>query len=553
MKTNIFKLSFVALAVTAFMASCTQNEEISSVVEGNVTLEVNATVQDFVPDASTRVVDEVDSNNEGNYITKFEEGDEIGVYVFTEDGTMMCKNLPMTYNAEGKWISEAPLYFYKNATYIAYSPYNPEVSSLQIVGSGDVVEAITNYFVGTVMNEPSKTYKDCDLMMASAVTNGELPASGTSAITFSFAHAMSMVEFVIPVKNYKTASGYEYSAPIFGVKLQKQENTGTKVDITPLALGKGVYRTLLAPVAADVMDKDLFFHGELMVGDGTQPVYFTTKNAFKPVAGTFKKVTVTYTDAPSSEVEPRDLQIGDYFYADGGIVPNTEITVPTNNLVGIICQVATEINPIIVGGEQRQARVISVHEAGESADWGNADNEIIPRFIEDETADETNDFAAMISNTDGYSVKVKLEEAGILNSFTACNSAAVYEQVLPEGTTGWYLPTLAELAIAFNNLAGTTLETSSFSNPIVNTTVEQYTAVLDKFRNVGGNIGNGGDTYWLWSCTDKVNANSGNGAAWGLCFNSKETGANNRKIIAGTLWKHGQRNREMKIRPFFAF
>lgn len=551
MKTNIFKLSLMALVATACMVGCTQDEDIANVADSNKALKVTATVQGFTPDAATRVTDEA---NEDDYVTKFEEGDKIGVYVFMEDGTMMCKNLPMTYTADGTWTSETPLYFYKEATYIAYSPYNTNVSGLTLT-SENAISGITDYFVNTVLSDPSKTYKDCDLMTASATVTDELPASGASAITFNFAHAMSMVEFVIPVKNYVTTTGYEYSGPIFGVKLQKKEGEGSKVDVTALALGKGVYRSLLAPVAEDVEDKDLTFHGELMVGDGTQPVYFSTSTPFKPEAGRFKKVTVTYNNAPNPTVENRDLAVGDYYYADGGIVPSDASTIPTNNLVGIICQVATVESPIIVGDKERRARVISVHEVGNSANWGDADNVIIPRFREDAEADDTNNFAAMISNTDGYSIKVRLEEAGVLSKFAACNSAATYIQALPEGTTGWYLPTLAELAIAFNNLAGTTLNTSSYSDVMVNTTIEQYEDLLNKFKNVGGNIGNGGDTYCLWTCTDRENVGASNqyGAAWALIFNSKTSGTNNRKVLAGTLRKYNQASREMKIRPVFAF
>lgn len=535
MKTNIFKLSFVTLAVTAFMASCTQNEEISSAVEGNVTLEVNATVQDFVPDASTRVVDEVDSNNEGNYITKFEEGDEIGVYVFTEDGTMMCKNLPMTYNAEGKWISETPLYFYKNATYIAYSPYNPEVSSLQIVGSGDVVEAITDYFVGTVMNEPSKTYKDCDLMTASAVTNGELPASGTSAITFNFAHAMSMVEFVIPVKNYKTASGYEYSAPIFGVKLQKQENTGAKVDITPLALGKGVYRTLLAPVAADIMDKDLFFHGELMVGDGTQPVYFSTENAFKPVAGTFKKVIVTYEGAPSSEVETRDLQIGDYFYADGGIVPvETEVTeVPKKNLVGLIFSLSTSAEDQAHGW--KQGYVVAIKKV--STKWGAT---VSSEYLD---VDDAEAKAAFIANMNGYDMTVAIKEVQGGTGDNISTALSNFESRLTvETVSGWYCPSPGQLISILENLGGYNPGEDEDYFTHNSNRIPSVTTLNNKMQTIVGD--NSSDfSEFTWSAAEASDSN-----AWSL--QCKTWGGSSAYV---SISDSRPKNKPYDLRPVLAF
>lgn len=556
MKTDILKLSFMALAVTAFIVGCTQDGDLVNTTDtSNKVLKITTTVKDFTPDANTRVADEVDPENGNNYITKFEEGDKMGVYAFTNDGTVMSKNLPMTYTAEGKWASDVPLYFYKNATYIAYSPYNANISNVEFT-SENAISAITDYFVTTVFTDASRTYAECDLMTASATTDDNLPEVDASAITFNFAHAMSMVEFVIPVKKYKSpTTGYEYSGPVFEVKLQKQEGTGAKVDVTALALGKGVYRSLLAPVPASVADKDMTFHGEMMVGNGTQPVYFSTQTAFKPEAGKYKKVTVSYTNSPDPAVEERDLKVGDYYYSDGGIVPGDASIIPSKNCIGIIYQVAKGENEIIVGDKQRQAYAISVHEVGGSADWGRTDSNIIPRFIDDATADETNDFTAMISEIDGYVIKNALEEAGLLPQFAACNSAATYNAVLPDGTTGWYLPTLAQLAIAFNNLVGTTLNTDSYSNVMVNTSPEQYTALLELFRKVGGNIGNGGDTYCLWTCTDRASIDAANvyGSAWVLIFNSKTTGSNNRKVLAGTLRKFSQNSREMKIRPVFAF
>lgn len=547
MKTDILKLSFMALAVTAFMVGCTQDGDLVNTTDtNNKVLKITTTVKDFTPDANTRVVDEVDPENGNNYVTKFQEGDEMGVYAFMEDGTVMCKNLPMTYTKDGKWASDAPLYFYKNATYIAYSPYNANISNVELT-SENAISAITDYFVTTVFTDASKTYAECDLMTASVTTDNNLPEADASAITFNFAHAMSMVEFVIPIKKYKSpTTGYEYSGPVFEVKLQKQEGTGAKVDVTALALGKGVYRSLLAPVAANAIDKDMIFHGEMMVGDGTQPVYFSTKTAFKPEAGKYKKVTVAYTNSPDATVEDRDLKVGDYYYADGGIVPGDAATIPSKNCIGIVY--STDMTGSDTG--KKNAYVIALGDTekvnGDKVFWWQGDNtvtDIIPRF---DTAVEGS-FDTMMADMNGYTVKSKLLEVGKLNSFEACAAAAgvgAKAVVTPVGTSGWYLPTIAQLATAFCNLAK--VQPGITVGQLINTSAEQYTALLELFKKVGyTDLPESGDTYCLWTCTD-LDDNS----AWTLKFNLRNSTKN---IEVAALKKKNQGSRIMHIRAILAF
>lgn len=532
MKTNIFKLSLMALVATACMVGCTQDEDIANVADSNKALKVTATVQGFTPDAATRVTDEA---NEDDYVTKFEEGDKIGVYVFMEDGTMMCKNLPMTYTADGTWTSETPLYFYKEATYIAYSPYNTNVSGLTLT-SENAISGITDYFVNTVLSDPSKTYKDCDLMTASATATDELPASGASAITFDFAHAMSMVEFVIPVKNYVTTTGYEYSGPIFGVKLQKKEGEESKVGVTALALGKGVYRSLLAPVAANVENKDLTFHGELMVGDGTQPVYFSTSTPFKPEAGRFKKVTVTYNNAPSSTVVNRDLAVGDYYYADGGIVPgDTEVaSVPKKNLVGLIFSLSTSAEDKAHGWKQGYAVAIKTV----LAKWGDK--------VSDEYLD-TNDEdakAAFIANMNGYDMTAKIKEKQG-NGDNICTALNNFELRLTNATvSGWYCPSPGQLIAILENLGGYEPQDSEdyFEHNLsradaVNTLNAKMQAI------VGNNTSDFGEFTWSAAEVSATNI-------WSL--QCKTWGADKDKWI-GISSSRPRNAKQLPLRPVLAF
>lgn len=434
MKTNIFKLSFMAFAAIALITGCSQNNEMLPDEGQNIVLKVSTSVQHFTPDATSRVIDEPVT---GGYETKFETGDKIGVYVIAEDGTMMCKNMPMTYNATQEWESSSPLYFYKNATYIAYSPYNANLSGGTVLKE----DHIKDYFINTVIQDPSKSYSECDLMTASATTGNDLPAANTSALTFNFAHAMSMVEFVIPVSNYKTPEGYEYSGPIFGLQLKKKEGAATAEKIENInALGKGVYRTLLVPVDANVTDKDMLFSGELFVGDGTQPVYFTTQEAFRPTSGTYKKVNVTYAGAPDpTVVVTRSIEVGDYYYSDGGIVPKDAAVIPSKNCIGVIFKVTSTTDPINIGGKT-QACVLGLKNI--KTKWGRKGS------LQTQSGAKA-DFAEAYQVANGYIERDTNcgDITGTLNSYKENYSA-------PEISTNWYIPTLREVITAINNLQG---------------------------------------------------------------------------------------------------
>lgn len=126
MKTNLWKLSCMAWAMAAIVTGCNQNNELGTPAPSGEedVLNVVATANDFVSsDATSRIIDT-------NYTTTFEAGDNIGVFV-VRDGEALVSNMKMTLGADGTtWAGEngAKLYYYKDADYIAYSPYTEGLS-----------------------------------------------------------------------------------------------------------------------------------------------------------------------------------------------------------------------------------------------------------------------------------------------------------------------------------------------------------------------------------------------------------------------------------------
>lgn len=333
MKTNSWKYSFMALAMATAMTGCNQNTELGAPAPSNDedALNVVATANDFVSsDATSRII-------ETNYTTTFEAGDNIGVFV-VRDGEALVSNMKMTLGADGVWAGEngAKLYYYKDADYIAYSPYTDGLSA---TSETEIVDYFTTKLEGTTGQSTLEAYQAADLMTASVaaaeVTRGQ-------NINFKFAHQMSMIEIKVPIRAYKTKGGYEYSAPL-GLKVTMAEESATGKDFSLCTFGKettgdagsevtkGIYRCIVAPseVALNV-------EGEFQ--DGSAPVYFPAANgtalSVTPKAGSYKGIDVnyTYTDYTAT----RDLEVGDYYYADGSIWPGDLGNAPKTGCVGII-------------------------------------------------------------------------------------------------------------------------------------------------------------------------------------------------------------------------
>lgn len=353
MKTNSWKITFMALAMATAMTGCNQNNELGTPAPSGEedVLNVVATANDFVSsDATSRI-------SETNYTTTFEEGDAIGVFV-VRDGEALISNMKMTLGADRTtWAGEngAKLYYYKDADYIAYSPYTDGLSA---TSETEIVDYFTAKLEGTTGQSTLADYQAADLMTASVaaaeVTRGK-------NITFKFAHQMSMIEIKVPIRAYKTRGGYEYSAPLgLSVEIDNaeyalctfgKETTGDAgSEVT-----KGIYRCIVAP-----SDAALNVEGEFQ--DGSDPVYFPALGgellSVIPEAGKYKGIDVKY-DYGTYSAE-RELHVGDYYYADGSICPGDMTNIPPNGCVGIIY--STTVPDDVEADGYGNAMVLALHD-----------------------------------------------------------------------------------------------------------------------------------------------------------------------------------------------
>lgn len=230
---NYFMKSSVALMVfSAALASCTQEEIAQTDMSARQTLNISVSTQDFVPEDGSRATTDTDR------LTTFADGDAMGMYVISSDGTVICNNEKFVYNGSA-WTATNELYYWKNANYIAYYPYDESLTAENITSA----EAIKTKFAGAenfYTQNTAKAYEKADLMLAEE----EAPADGN--IQFNLSHQFSMVEINVPVRKYVTSEAqgsFEYTAPV-SLTWTTALKIGDK-EVTPYSTGKGSFRFIV--------------------------------------------------------------------------------------------------------------------------------------------------------------------------------------------------------------------------------------------------------------------------------------------------------------------
>lgn len=545
MKTNSWKITFMALAMATAMTGCNQNNELGTPAPSSEedVLNVVATANDFVSsDATSRII-------ETNYTTTFEAGDNIGVFV-VRDGEALVSNMKMTLGVDGTtWAGEngAKLYYYKDADYIAYSPYT---EGLSVTSEKEIITHFTTKLEGTTGQSTLADYQAADLMTASvaaeSVTRGQ-------NITFSFAHQMSMIEIKVPIRAY-TSGGYEYSAPL-GLKVTMAEESAAGKEFSLCTFGKeiitenesevtkGIYRCIVAP-----SNKELKVEGEFQ--DGSVPVYFPAANgtalSVTPKAGSYKGIDVnyTYTDYTAT----RDLEVGDYYYADGSIWPGDLGNVPAG-CIGIIFSTETSDTDKNTHSWKNGYVIALENTSGtlgtDYSQWASSSDVTLSGNTLAKGGD--------LTDMDGYTSSYSQE----LSEITAVAAAKAYSVALPENTSGWYLPSAAQLATVLNNLC--TNDGWSFSKDNAYSAgtdqtnkVEALKAIQKKFEAVGG--------YLLNATEFGTSVSSPKNDRW---WSTTEDDGDSTKAWALELKANGQvslitrdkksNSGQASIRPVFAF
>lgn len=450
MKTNVFFKSAFVVSSLMMMVGCSQ-ENVTEQVENNLcTMMVNVTESGFsTMNDDSRVVTSDD------YKTSFEDNDQIGLFIVENETGKLLKNMALT-KSGSNW--EGTVYYYDNADYIAYYPYDAQLKEVTSVADIEKYfkENKYTYDQSTVAN-----YRNSDLM--TAVVEAE-SLTETSPLNLKFTHSNALVEFNVPYYSFSTeanGAGYRYSVPVdLGLTL-----TG-KTDFKPYQVAVGKYR-MIVPVG-----ESLAFSGKFTDAKLDKPVYVNAeiKGGLAKNAGMV--YNVTYTGSPTvGTIEERPLEPGDYYYADGNIVPNNFTAVPEDNCIGVVFATTTKGETALDGTTTcNNGYVMALVDATGNTDkvnswayyWGQNNTSIMGLYATGTTDNTsltaviTDDSKSGFYNTDLIVKSGNYADgnAYIQHAVTTFGKEGYFTSnyKAPEFTSGWFIPSAAQLATLIKNL-----------------------------------------------------------------------------------------------------
>ena len=533
MKNYFMKSSMMLMAVSAALASCTQEDVLQNTPAqpSDNELKLSVSTQDFVSDAQGRAI----TNNDDKRTSEFENGDQMGLYIFSEDGEVLCDNLLYTYT-DGIWTTDKTIYQYKNAQYVAYYPYCKDLSG--VTGAESITEYFKANILSTVSQTNAETYEQADLMVSTLSQ-----VDGTN-VKLTLAHQFSMIELNVPCRKYITSEtdGFQYAAP---VKMDVKINE--KTDLYRVA--DGVYRMIVAPGTTPTIVGSVEY-------DENMPINFSSSSATMNalVAGTFTQFNVTYTD-PAVEgltVDKatgryiRPLQPGDYYYSDGTIYPYTEGEVDQpfeEGCIGVIFEVG-------VGApntEWTHGSVLALNNAHKDwTRWGDTPSRIDP--VEGNGSNGLSgedEFYFLKGKMDGYQMSKVLTRSGDCALDKVEQFETTYPQyIAPDGiSSGWYIPSSGQLLAIMENLGDYNFTSENYMVNTDNGTTKKNALdkVQKKIEIVGGTFWDENDVAsnapqrW-WSTTEQNKDN-----IWAIEWNRDTSGNSSTGLLTRNkynAWNH---------------
>lgn len=428
-------LLFSVFCITGLFGCTNDNENIMEQAT-NFTIEVQT--EEFTPQAETRVPVE-----EG-YKTVFKGGEQIGI-TGLKNGAVYngMDNVPFTYDAAtNAWkptdSSVLPqLYYYPGVNYIAYYPYDASMNGKK--SEQEIIDAFTPQADQSTYGG----YTASDLMTGTGTVTG---SNGAYTITFKLEHRMSLIVVKAEGKRYVTTSGYEYTSLPFDFSLKLNDT-----DLQTYESDAGTNRYITRPT--DVSQKvNINFNIT-----NTTPISYETTYATL-TAG--KYYDISFNNGGGSST--RDLQVGDYFYSDGSIVPQDVTTPPySKSCSGLVFYVGKHAsdnsNYTNKNGEVMNAHgyVIVAAPNNYKCAWGSQDTEK-PNGVG--TSKNSNDFMGY-DNTQKIKAKAlaKNPEATAtfgLSTDATNNYPATYYATFgfekdcpsPQKSSGWFLPSKGQLS-----------------------------------------------------------------------------------------------------------
>lgn len=489
-------LSATLFAGLFTMVSCSQ-EELGGQPQndGKNYLQITVTDTGVFGDSPTRAV-------EDGYKTTFEAGDMIGVYGL-KSGSMVVENHKFTYKEDGTWESngrgiefiEEDMEEMKFYAYYPYQPQGVKFNSKAGLQGDPFAETVSGWEVGTDFDE---NYTNYDLM-----TSGIAEITSTGAlgvINFKLKHRMSIAAIELPGKVYNFTNADPEVEPykLPAVPGEFKVHQGEDKIVKPYYDKKNdLYRILVKPgieykvSGTYTLEKRMDFESNAVTGQEGKARRFKLKGSI---------------------VTEHNLQVGDYYCADGSIVAAKDIA--PKNAIGVVYYVGnpqpsnlydyTEYQDIMRYDYPncKHGLIVALNNAGgdKTYKFSNSKNLFIDTW-KDNVYDEGGRY---INVTSGGKTKPQIKMLGYNNtklmlmsqndatikgrSDVMCEVLSSYVQAnpTPSMSTSWFCPSLGD----FNTML------KKYS--IIESSIKEAEGSLNQC-DIAGNMAKDNGAYWTSS------------------------------------------------------
>ena len=445
MKRNLLHTIWVVAAVL-LAASC-EREELPGVgADDTQTLAITVTDGGYAPAdrnggspagvPQTRAV-------ENGYTTRFTAGDACGLYI-VRGGKVVYGNVQLT-AADGDggtlvWQPEAGVTLaggFKDEAYYLYYPYQADmIGKTASVPTADMSDAaffaplITGWIPKADQSIYTTGYTASDLMTATGTATKD---GSTLKLSFSMAHRMALAVIELPGTKYVFTNTGGSAIPDYTVPTSA-DFTGS--DAKPCRMTDGSYRYIVNPTATAPKITGNYADGK-------------KEFAFIPSAttGSYKTYKI---DGGGVVVKQYNLQVGDYFLADGNLLPKEtdEATVKNADVaaIGIVLKAGRDtegswadncdykLKGSTTSMSEVHGYVLALRDAHANCPWGS--------FVTEVGCDRN-----QTTGFNGYSstqtIVAKVQGGNLQDAFTAAYYATTgYEAQYPApaNTSGWFLP-----------------------------------------------------------------------------------------------------------------
>lgn len=426
---NILYRSLHLAGLLLVIASCGKDEAVmpaGAEVGQSLTISIIDSGHASAEGPATRTV-------EDGYTTKFSEGDVCGLFMF-RGGQAVYSNLKLTAEtdaATGKlvWKPETGKSLaggLPDENYYIYYPYQSDMTGKTAASTGATLTD-AEFFAPLIDSwQPRKdqssyeAYAASDLMTANgSVENG---TDNSLTLTFSMAHRMALAVVELPAFVYRFTNQHSIPDYVFS------SPTEFDSEALPYLISDGICRYLFHPSAGM----------ELSAYNDSRQCEFSIEIQPNQIAGGSYRL---YKPNGGRVVKLHTLQVGDFFLADGHLLPYDADNekVQTSNVVGIVFQT----NPARIGdaekkvlGGEAHALVMALKNAAVDVTFW------ITRPVESYLPACTSK-AEGYNDISGYWNSEQMRKAcGDFSSYPALKAADEYNKYypVPATTTGWYLP-----------------------------------------------------------------------------------------------------------------